>query len=161
MDVWQFRRLIVGPTLDGIGLYSPAALNLVLGTAIQESRLMYIEQLGGGPALGVYQMEPATHDDIWENYLRWRLSLNAKARKYAAESAIPGATRPQATQMVWNLRYATTMCRLHYYRAPFRFDERHADEASYLAGIWKRWYNTDLGAGTVEEFIRNWDLAMR
>jgi len=58
IDREQFIDLIIEPTLEELGMFSAAASELVLGTAIQESRLTYIKQLGTGPALGVCQMEP-------------------------------------------------------------------------------------------------------
>ena len=51
-------------------LVSQEAENLLMGTAAQESALgEYIRQLGNGPALGIFQMEPETFDDIVRNYL--------------------------------------------------------------------------------------------
>ena len=67
LDIPQFRANIIRPVLLVIGGESRAAENLILGTALQESNLRYLRQLGDGPARGVYQMEPATHDDIWDN----------------------------------------------------------------------------------------------
>ncbi len=77
LDIPQFRANIVRPTLEAVGAHNRAAEDLVLGTALQESNLRYLRQLNDGPARGVYQMEPATHDDIWENYLAFRAELSA------------------------------------------------------------------------------------
>ncbi|KAF0118141.1 MAG: hypothetical protein FD149_866 [Rhodospirillaceae bacterium] len=77
-DSAHFVTTVIRPTLLHLGLHSPAAEALLLGTAIQESRLgTYLRQTGGGPALGVYQMEPATHEDIWTNFLAYRPDLAA------------------------------------------------------------------------------------
>ena len=46
-----------------------------MGTITQESRATYVKQLGNGPALGLAQMEPATHDDIWINFLKYKTAL--------------------------------------------------------------------------------------
>lgn len=62
----QLRLYVIRPTLEKIELWSEAAENLLLGTTAQESHMgTYIKQVGKGPALGIYQMEPATHKDIW------------------------------------------------------------------------------------------------
>lgn len=53
---------VVRPVLRVMSAWSQPAEDLVMGTAAQESRLTYLRQLGGGPALGLWQMEPATHD---------------------------------------------------------------------------------------------------
>lgn len=60
MNGKQFRIEIVRPALVTIDLYSDAAENLVMGTAAQESHLDYVKQSGNGPALSLFQMEPAT-----------------------------------------------------------------------------------------------------
>ena len=77
----QFRDEIVAPTLKEIGLYSKAAERLVIGTGLTESRLEYVKQIGG-PALGLYQCEPSTHKDIWDNYLIYNLPLAKKLNSF-------------------------------------------------------------------------------
>jgi len=68
----DFRRDVIAPVLQKSGLDSEAAEELLLGTAVQESlNFKYRRQMGGGPARGYFQMEPATHDDIWDNYLQF------------------------------------------------------------------------------------------
>lgn len=73
MTVSQFYELVLRPTLQHLAPlipYSVAAEALVLATAVAESRLDALRQMGGGPALGVHQMEPTTHNDIWDNISR-------------------------------------------------------------------------------------------
>ena len=147
LDAKQLRELIVSPTLVHLGLYSVDAVELLINTALQESKLRWIQQLGRGPAVGLWQMEPVTHDDIWHNYLAYREELADKVRVLA----IGTKKIPDAAQMAGNLFYAAAMARIHYFRVaealPFAGDI--AGQASY----WKRHYNTELGRGTVEEFM--------
>jgi len=150
----QLRDRIIRPTLESINSWSPVAEALLLGTAAQESHFKYYVQLGGGPALGIYQMEPATFRDIWDNYLKYRPVLNARARMWAHTSNVPGATRPDPEEMVWNLRFATVMCRMHYMRVPSPLPEKISPVQ--LGRYWKQFYNTPLGKGTVDEFAKNW-----
>lgn len=65
----HFRRAIFDVcTAIGAQFASSSAVNLLLGTAAQESAFgTYLRQIGGGPARGVFQMAPATAKDIWEN----------------------------------------------------------------------------------------------
>jgi hypothetical protein len=151
VDAKQFRRLIVMPVLQEIGLWSQDAENLVMGTAAQESRLTYIKQLGNGPALGFFQMEPATHDDIWRHYLHYNKGWTENMLDLAL-------TRkdgiPRADEMVWNLRYAVAMCRIHYRRKPGAIPRTVEGMADY----WKQYYNTPLGKGTAVEFIKHYAL---
>lgn len=88
MDVKQLTELVIRPTLQKLGLYSAAAEQLVVGTIFVESRAKYLKQIGNGPALSIVEMEPATHDDIWQNYLAYRTELSEKVRQ-TAKQAIP------------------------------------------------------------------------
>lgn len=162
LDPRQLRDLAVRPALEHIGLWSLAAEQLVMGTAAQESRLTYLAQVGGGPALGLWQMEPATHADIWTNFLRYRKDL----RRRVSELLVPGvpplaaavdlAIAPGPVALVLNLSYAAAMCRVHYYRSKAPLPA--AGDVTGMAKRWKDSYNTAAGAGKPEEFIRNWRL---
>ena len=69
MNAGDIREYAVRPALEMIELWSQVAEDLVMGTAAQESHFSYLEQLHQGPALGMWQMEPATFRDIWINFL--------------------------------------------------------------------------------------------
>ncbi len=73
----HFLASVIRPTLMTLGLYSPAAEQLLLATAIQESHLTHRKQIGG-PALSYFQIEPKTHNDIWDNFLKYRPQLSGK-----------------------------------------------------------------------------------
>lgn len=157
LDAKQLREYVVRPALHEIGLHSDAAEALVMGTAAQESRLVWLHQLGGGPALGLFQMEPATFYDIWDNYLAYKQRL---ARDILDACGIDDASlfdgRPEPERLQWDLRLAAIMCRVHYRRV--RAPLPHADDLLGLARYWKAYYNTEAGAGTVDEFLDNFEL---
>lgn len=144
LNILQFRTNIVRPVLQALGNHSMAAENLVIGTAVQESNLHYLRQLNEGPARGLNQMEPATHDDHWQNYLAYRTELRGRVEAFL----VPNQDRH--AQLVWNLAYATAMCRLHYMRVPVALPG--ATNVAGLAAYWKQHYNTPQGRGTVAEF---------
>lgn len=148
IDIDQFTEYVIEPTLEDLGLMSTAASELVLGTALQESHLTYIKQLGNGPALGVCQMEPNTHDDIWKNYLTYRDVL---------ADAVLDIGGPDSRELIWNLRYSVAMCRVHYRRVSDPLPQ--AGDLEGQAQYWKTYYNTELGRGTTEEYIDNWEKA--
>jgi hypothetical protein len=62
LNVASIRTQVIYPALNKMGMWSEAAGELVLGTAIVESNHTYLKQHGDGPALGLWQVEPATHD---------------------------------------------------------------------------------------------------
>jgi len=149
MDPLQFRVEVVRPVLVHLGLHSAAAENLLVGTALHESGgLRWLRQLGGGPAFGVYQIEPSTHDDIWRNYLRFRPRLNDRVARLAANQP----TRPE--QLITNLAYATAIARVHYLACAGAVPD--AGDLGGLARYWKRYFNTPKGAGTAAGFIESY-----
>ena len=144
----QLRDNIVKPVLIQTGTYSPAAVNLILGTAAQESQMgRYVRQVGG-PALSIYQIEPKTHESLWHDYLRHKPELARRVRRFMV------GAEPSNNQLVWNLGYATIMCRVFYLRVPEPLPA--SDDIDGMARYWKTHYNTSLGKGTVEGFIRNY-----
>ena len=138
------RDYVIRPTLKFLGLHSRSAEELLIGTAAVESEGgHYLHQVGGGPAVGAFQMEPATHDDIWGNYLDYRQSL--------ADSIRMLDSRTQAENMAGNLYYAVAMARVHYLRVPYLLPDQ--SDLRGLADYWKTHFNTVKGAGSVRDFI--------
>lgn len=132
---------LVERTLKEINLYSPAAANLLLGTCAQESSFgTYIKQLGfdtGKGALGVFQMEHPTFDDLQRRY----------------GDKFPVIKSFTFGQMEWDLKAQIIMARIKYYSCPGPIPDDLNGQAKY----YKKWYNTELGAATVEEYLTNYD----
>lgn len=145
MEKKELKKLIAD-TLQSIGLYSGDAVELLMGTCAQESHLgKYRRQMGGGPALGIFQMEPATFRDICENYLRYKPALAGKVR------AVAGVECFEAEDLVNNDKLAACFARVHY----LRVKESIPGDLQGWARYWKKYYNTPLGKGTEAEFADN------
>ncbi len=143
-------RQLIRATLTPLGLYSVDAEELLMATCAQESRLgLYRHQIYG-PALGIFQMEPEDHDDIWTNFLAYHFELATAMRHLA------GQLSPAASDLQNNDPYAIAMARIHYERAPGALPS-----ATDLTGLWnyyKQHYNTPGGAATQAEFVANYRL---
>ncbi|RBM07745.1 hypothetical protein [Novacetimonas cocois] len=126
----QFRREIVAPTLSHLGLGGDAAVGLMTGTALIES--------------GLWQMEPATHDDLWATFLSDARLASLRGAVLDLASRWPA----RVAQLPGNLPYACAMARLKYYRAPGPLPD--ADDAAGQCRYWKSNYNTSLGAGAAD-----------
>ncbi|HYH17518.1 MAG TPA: hypothetical protein VD995_02770 [Azospirillum sp.] len=156
----HLRDHVIKPVLthcagdDARGFDSPAAVELVLGTAAHESKLRALDQITGpndgtlGPAFGLWQMEGPTHDDIWRNFLLHRHGLAARIRAMQGEFPHPHH------QLVTNLAYGAAMCRAHYFRRPEPLPA--AGDLAGQAAYWKRHYNTSAGKGTPDQYVRDW-----
>ncbi|MCP4116483.1 MAG: hypothetical protein GY737_13945 [Desulfobacteraceae bacterium] len=153
MDAGQLKEQIE-LILKEMGMCSESAVDLLMLTAAQESRLgHYVKQLGGGPARGIFQMEPATHDDIWENYLNYK-GITSFFKVMMAYRSLD-SERDQ----VLNIAYQIAMARVHYWRVPEPLPVEGASRKLYiqeLADYWKAHWNTWKGAGTAQEAYQNY-----
>jgi len=149
LNITQFRELIVKPALRDLVLDSVGAEELLVFTCANESLGgTYLAQVKG-PALGIYQMEPETYNDIWQNY------INNHSRLAMIMATNFGCSRmPVEDRLIWDLRFATAMARIHYARAmsplPLPGD---------VEGIWeyyKTHYNTSKGAAEKVQAIANY-----
>ena len=144
----HFRNYIIRPTLKAMDMWTPTAENLLLGTAIHESGgLEKIKQDGNGPALGYYQMEPDTLDDLYENYLRFRPNKKKLLDQFKIQ-ALSNKINLRGNQL-----FATAAARLQYYRVPEAIPEAIYSQAAY----WKKYWNTEKGAGTVQKYMGDWN----
>lgn len=146
----HLREDVIRPVLESMGAWSTDAEELLLLTAAQESHLgKYLHQING-PALGIYQMEPATYEDIWSNYLKYKDGLAEEISKWH----LVRTDSKGYEQMKGNMYYATAMARAHYLRRKEPLPDHNDVEA--MAAYYKQYWNTPLGAATVEEAITNY-----
>jgi hypothetical protein len=146
----QFQDLITDTLLD-IGLHSEDAVQLLLLTVAVESDFGSARrQRGGGPGLGVYQIEPTTHNWLVGSYLT---SLHKKLPNLK-ESVSKYTTAWQAQEVTDNDRYATCVARLKYLSIPHPLPR--AGDVKGMAYYWKHWYNASPRGTPVEEAIRKY-----
>lgn len=150
LQLSQIKKKIISPPLLSIGLGGVDAVNIIAGTGLVESGYKYTKQLGGGPALGWFQMEPETHDDCWTNFLDYRPDLAGKIR-----SLINGM-EPTVYFLQTNAFYAVAMCRIKYLRAPGGIP----DTATGMADYHKEYYNTVLGKADASKNISSFQEAI-
>jgi len=142
-------RTLIRDVLKSIDLYSGAAQELLMLTSAVESNCgSYITQVGG-PAQGIFQMEPATHDDIWDNYLRYNHQLALKILNLRMTSSTADLNQRG------NLPYQIAMARVHYLRVKEALP--HHTDIPQLARYWKQYYNTNLGKGTKLKAINKYN----
>ncbi|WP_438967272.1 hypothetical protein [Flavobacterium sp.] len=146
----DLKEVVIKPALKIIKMENneESSINLLLGTCAQESKMgTFLTQMGGGPALGIFQMEKETHEDIWTNWieLRWQIFGRLKYYKFYRNFERLG----------WDLMYAAIMARIHYFRVKESIPKK--DDIEGMAHYWKKYYNTEKGKGTIEEFIKNYN----
>jgi hypothetical protein len=144
-------RALIKQTLTPLGLYSANAEELLLATCANESDFGQHRVQSGNPAdgaLGIFQMEPSDHDDIYANYLQYHSTLESQIKQLSSTCT--------ASDLVNNDTYAIALARVHYARCPGNLP----DPAS-LDGLWayyRNFYNTPEGAAIQSQFMEKYKL---
>lgn len=139
----DFARAVQRPTL-----YSEDAVELLMLTAAQETHCgRWVMQING-PALGIFQMEPTTHYEIWDKVVRNDEALNQAVDMFFIPSLNWKA------QMIGNLPYQIIYARLYFTRTPQPLPPK--EDVRAMAVYWKKYWNTPLGKGTVDEAVRRY-----
>ena len=140
-------------TLKKYKFYSEGMHKLLLGTIAAESEYgKFNRQIGGGPARGIYQMESATANDIWNEYLAYHPVLRSKVKKSLWKNV------DLKTQLRYNIEYQTLMAVIHYKRAEEKNNIKIEDDASRwsCAFYYKKYWNSYKGKGSTVKFFRKY-----
>ena len=153
VSIKQIKSLIERTCMAmGKKFASKDAVELVLITGIVESRYEYLRQLGDGPARSFWQVEPATCVDNLVHYLKHRKSLIVSC---AEASRVDSKYWQVYDEDIWgdilekNIAAGIVHCRLKYWRVPKSVPNTIEGKADY----WKKYYNTEGGAGNPEHFV--------
>ena len=138
-------KKIIKLALQHLDLDSEDARSLIYRTGKAESGYITLQQYGGGPALGFFQMEPSTCQDIWDNYVMYRPKYRDKLYSLGFDDGTLEFC------LLSNIGLQAAFCRLHYRRVPTALPK--SDNLEAQAKYWKKYYNTDLGKGTIKHFM--------
>ena len=134
MNKKQLTELVIVPTLKEIpkGFSDSAVLAIQMIVAHESCCGEYIAQTRG-PALGIIQMEPATHDDVWKH--GDSIQRNAELLKIVT----PGLgvkNIPSSSRLVYDLRYNVFMARQKLFMALGALPNTSEAMAKYLKINW-------------------------
>lgn len=144
----ELRHMVIRDTLKMLGDWSPAAENLLVGTAAQESGLGFC--LKEKRLVGIYHISPATHRAIWDKYLVNHPELASLIRGLAGQHSF---LRDPHSELVTNLKYATAIAWLIYKRTDVPIPA--AGDIPGMARFWHRHFHA-RATGGVDQFIRNY-----
>lgn len=155
MNAQQLLDYIVKPALKymGGGYDSIESRYLMMATAAIESDCGYYIKQIGGPALGIWQMEPDTHGDIWQNC---DALTKSKFIDLINNLGI-GAYYPlnDHEDLTSSPLYACAMARLKYAMDPKALPvytgAPHLDMPAFYE-VYKRVYNTEHGKSTFDKW---------
>ena len=98
-------------------------------------------------------MEPETHNDIWENFLKYQAKLAG-----CVKQLLTSVNDDKLIELEVNDKYACAMARVHYLRVSAPLPQTR--DVAGMAAYWKKYYNTWSGAGKESEYIRRWQEVM-
>jgi len=143
--MYRSIKKLINWTLDYLDMDSPEARELIFKTGMAESGYRAIEQHGGGPAVGYFQVEPATIKDTIDNYVTYRQHIQTKLWGLGFDD------KDMVLRVMGNIPLQVAFCRLKYRR------DKHAlppcGNLEAQGKYWKRVYNSYKGKGTVEHFM--------
>lgn len=131
----ELRSFVIGPTLEHLGetgQVAMAAENLLLGTAAQESELGFHLRIKRAKGLGIYQITPQIHLNIWDKYLIDHPDLASRIRGLASQHEF--LSHPHA-ELATNLSYATAVAWMIYRRT-----SRPLPPAEDILGLGRYWF---------------------
>ena len=138
-------RKIIKLALQHLELDSEDAREMLYVTGKAESGYKTLQQYGGGPALGFFQMEPNTAIDIWDNYVMYRPKYRDKLFSLGFDDGNIEFC------LLSNIGLQAAFCRLHYRRVPSALPK--VSDLEGQAKYWKKHYNTVKGKGTIKHFM--------
>lgn len=159
IDAKQLREWVIKPACEILSMYDPRVEQLILGTFAVESHLgSKLKQYPTGPAKGIGQMEDATHDDCWREYLMYRPPLAAAVRSLASPCFYTSdpVLQVRAEALISGLLYSAGMTRIKYRRA--KRDLPALDDWNGMASYWEEFYNTRGNAPDERDFMRALDV---
>lgn len=145
----DFRHLVVRPTLEKLGRWSPSLENLLIGTAAQASGLGL--QLKSDRGFGIYQLDAALHQTVWDCFFAFDADLASLVRGIASQREFLADPH---LELATNMSYATAIAWGVYAHsgATLPDDPENVDN---LAQCWYQSFCQDLSL-TPLHFITNY-----
>lgn len=151
----DLREAIIKPCLKTLGDYSCDVENLLVGTAMQESRCekqLHSNIASDDSGLGIYRITREKHRDVWDKYLIQYPDLASVVRGFASQQQF---FRDPHNELVTNLSYATVIAWMIYRAA--HVDEMKPTELSNPAHLWALHFDNGTGcARNSEDFMKTY-----
>lgn len=151
----ELRLMVIRPTLKHLRAWSAGMENLLLGTAARESQLGFHLKQGRRHGLGIYQIQPHTHREVWDRYLIDHPALASKVRGLASQRDF---LQHPHSELATNLRYATAIAWLIYHSAGA--DHVEENDVATMARLWHQYFHHGPAA-TEEDFRQSYEQLVK
>ena len=146
----ELKEYVVRPTLQELGVWSPAMEALLLGTAAQVSQFGFHIKQGRG--LGIFNIDRHTHRDVWDNFLAFDPDKASFIRGTASQREF---LKEPDHELITNLAYATAIA-WGIYASQEAVLPEDASDIQALAQLWHRLYPRQDITATPSDFIENY-----
>ena len=140
---------VITPTLITLGMHSPAAEKLLLGTAAQESGFDPFSQNHNG--IGIYQISSQQHRQAWDGYLAFRPDLASQVRGLASQRQF--LNNPDQ-ELKTNLAYSTAIAWIIYLQTEHQLPA--ADDVDGLCNVWQSTFSQQSETAYCAEQFAQW-----
>jgi hypothetical protein len=121
----HLQTQVVQPTLEYLGVWTPATEQFLLSAAIDAPDLGLFSARSDG--LGIFHITSSQHRDIWDNFLAFNPDLASRVRGLASQRAF--LSNPD-NELQTNLSYCTAIAWLLYDRSNLSGVETELKEAT-------------------------------
>ena len=151
MNRIQLEHLIAKPTLEKIpkGYSDEALLAFMMCVAHESRRGEYIKQING-PALGLIQMEPTTHNSTWK--FGDSIWDNALLLGIITQDDYDNKRHPKPERLLYDLVYNVFMFRQRMFMKPEKIPKGPSQISSYLKEHW----NSIHGSAGGYSYLNDW-----
>lgn len=119
---------------------------LVMETIQVESYRTHVKQLGGGPALGLIQMEPATYEDLMAFVRRYK-SVNSQVMSFYDKKSTP------EENLKHNVPFQVALVLANYWRKCGNLLSSFTQSEESRWTLYKIQYNSTLGATDRDRYM--------
>ena len=148
----ELRHYVVRPTLKHLKMWSQPAENLLLGTAARESGLGFHLKQDNHQALGIFQISPRMHRNIWDRFLATQTELSGLVRGLASQREF--LAHPHL-ELATNLSYSAAIAWLVYYRTGKTIHTIDPDDIKTFGKLWHNHFHRH-NPGTVDSYIESY-----
>jgi hypothetical protein len=134
----EFKHFCTEALLDW-GLHSDHCVELLAMIAAHESLGGKHRKQIGGPALGLFQIEPVTHNSVWDN----SDSIRARAKRYGITEDVSNLESDDRYS-IWVARHYLAMDKNPLPKTPEAM-------AAYCKSYWNR-----TGKATPDKYLNDW-----
>lgn len=137
---------VIQPTLQQLGVTSAAAEQLLLATAYHQSGLG--KQLQSKQGLGIFDITPEQHTEVWDHYLAKDCDLASQVRGMASQHEFPKAPH---SELICNLRYATAIAWMLFQYHGVKIPD--VADPCMMARCWQKVFGNQSGSGAETEYF--------